>query len=90
MAKRKPRQKPTSGNGATMKKLHPLMPWLKKANMTRPVFATKHGLKFRTLYDHTQGDVAEPKLSTMQAIEDATGGVVTVAKQAAWFKRQAK
>lgn len=74
------------------KPLHPLDLWLleQEPGMSLPMFAVKKGLKVRALYEHVNGEVKDPKLLVMQAIEKATHGNVTVQMQANWFKSQAK
>lgn len=69
--------------------LHPLRVWLNRRKISLPQFAASSGIKQRTLYESVEGE-RDPKLSTLQAIETATSGAVTVAKQAAWFKGRAK
>lgn len=65
--------------------LHPLKAWLLRQKSSLPKFSVDTGIKQRTLYDTvTAGH--DPKLSTLQAIEDATGGKVTVQKISDWFK----
>jgi hypothetical protein len=79
-------------NIAMKKQLHPLDIWLLEQQpiMSLPAFAAKKGLKVRALYEHVNGEVKDPKLLVMQAIEKATSGAVTVQMQANWFKSQAK
>lgn len=71
------------------KELHPLRVWVNRRKISLPQFAVMSGIKQRTLYDSIEGE-RDPKLSTLQAISDATDGAVTVARQAAWFRGRAK
>lgn len=70
--------------------LHPLDIWLLENNISLPAFAAAHHLGMRTLYEHVNGEVKNPGVLSLQAIEKATGGDVSIAKQIAWFKGRKK
>lgn len=67
-------------------KLHPLDYWLLDKNQSIPAFAAEHGLRLRALYEHVNGEPANPGILVMQAIERATKKAVTVQSQANWFR----
>lgn len=68
-------------------KLHPLDYWLLDKDMSLPAFAAAHGIKLRALYNHVDPDWAgSPILSTMQAVEKATKGAVSVQQQSNWMR----
>ena len=66
---------------------HPLAVWLKKNGVKAYVFAAKAGIaNFNKIYENITGRVSDPRLSTLQAIEDATEKKVSVQKQSDWFR----
>jgi hypothetical protein len=71
-------------------KLHPLDYYLLDTGESLPSFATAHKLRLRALYEHMNGEVENPGILVLQAIEKATGGKVTVQQQSAWFAAQRK
>lgn len=67
-----------------MAKPHPLRVWLTTtATAIRP-FCKDNEISFRALYE--QFDGADPRLSTLVAIERATKGAVPVQSIANWWK----
>ncbi len=68
--------------------LHPLDRWLVAKELKVYEFAEEHGLNFKTLYSHVNGDVKEPSIDVMERIEDATKGQVSLRAQIDWVRRQ--
>ena len=67
-------------------KLHPLQAWLNRLPLSVMAFSDLHKFPRRTIYDQVRGIKKHPTFETMQAIEKATKGAVTVQAQAAWFR----
>ena len=66
---------------------HPLVGWLRKNKVKAYAFAAKAGMpNFNKIYESISGRVSDPRLSTLQAIEDATEKKVSVQKQSDWFR----
>ena len=68
--------------------LHPLRSWLARRKQSVVEFAAQCGIPMRTLYDLTSPEVQDAKLTTLVAVEKATGGKITVQKMADWFKQR--
>lgn len=64
---------------------HPLAAWLKRHKLKPYKFADQIKIPRRTLYSHLNGDVTNPTLNAMRAIEKGTDGKVSVRSQAVWF-----
>ena len=66
---------------------HPLATWLRKKKLKAYQFAKDSGIpNFNKIYESIMGRVSDPRLSTLQAIEDATQKKVSVQKQSDWFR----
>lgn len=68
-----------------MKKPHPLRLWLTHNRMQPYAFAAMIGVQAAVIYRHLRGAV-DPRLSTMRKIERATGGLVSLRRQANWLE----
>ena len=63
--------------------IHPLATWLKGKGISALQFGKEHNIPFGTLYSHMRGD-RDPATRVMLAIENATGGEVTLRQQVDW------